>query len=124
MSKNYTNKYGNWSSHTLVLNILRNSVYIGKVKFKGLEYKGEHEPIIAEKTFEEVSHLLNSSERQSGKSTSQKTPFRAEYLLSSLIYCGNCGARYSAEHGNYSCYSRTKGNKDYIIDPYCKNPKS
>lgn len=40
-----------------------------------------------------------------------------------MIYCGNCGARFHGEHGNYSCYSRTKGDTKYIKDPSCKNKK-
>lgn len=43
--------------------------------------------------------------------------------MSSLVYCGKCGARFHGEHGNYSCYSRTKGDKKYIIDPNCRNKK-
>ncbi|WP_173015531.1 MULTISPECIES: zinc ribbon domain-containing protein [unclassified Lactonifactor] len=44
-------------------------------------------------------------------------------MLSGFIYCGKCGARFHGEHGNYSCYSRTKGDKKYIVDPNCKNKK-
>lgn len=114
-------KYGGWSSHSLVINVLRNSVYIGKVKFKGREYDGVHEAIISESTFQRVQELLTSEEREKLKTSSQKTPFRAGYLLSSLIYCGRCGAKYSAGHGYYKCYSRSKNDKKYIIDPTCKN---
>ena len=111
-------KYGNWSSHTLVYNILKNSLYIGKVKFGGIEYDGEHEHIISDKTFFEAQRLLSKR----GSENAQKTPFRANYLLSGLVFCGNCGARYHGNHGCYKCYSRAKSDKKYIIDPNCKNP--
>ena len=114
-------KFGGWNSSALVRNVLRNSVYIGKVKFKGIEYDGLHKPIIEESAFRQVQALLDSPKRQNAKSGAQKTPFRAEHLLSSLVYCKRCGARYSANHGYYKCYSRAKSDKKYIIDPDCKN---
>lgn len=123
MSENYTNKYGNWSSHALVLNILRNDIYIGMVKFKGVSYPGRHEPIITKDTFEMAQQLLTSEEREDSKTIYQKTPFKANNLLSSIIYCKHCGARFSGNHGNYVCYSRGKTNKRQIKDPNCKNKR-
>ncbi|MCL2083965.1 MAG: recombinase family protein [Oscillospiraceae bacterium] len=112
-------KYGGWASHTLVLNVLRNTVYIGKVKFMRKTYDGIHEPIIAENVFHRAQALLSSRDAQ--KTPPQKTPFRAGYLLTSLVYCGRCGAKYSGNHGYYKCYSRSKSDKKYILDPSCKN---
>lgn len=114
-------KYGGWNSHSVIINILRNTVYIGKVKFKNQTYDGLHSPIIASDTFEKVQRLLNSSEREQLKTSSQKTPFKAGYLLTSLIYCDRCGARYSAVQGHYKCYSRSKCDQKYIVDRDCKN---
>ncbi len=112
--------YGGWSSHTLVYAVLKNSVYIGKVKFAGEEYDGEHSPIISAEMFYETQRLLG--ERSANTQEHQKTPFRAGFLLSGLVYCGNCGAKYHGNHGYYKCYSRAKSDKKYIIDPNCKNP--
>lgn len=120
--RNYmSNKYGGWSSHSLVINVLRNSIYIGKVKFKKKEYLGLHKPIIDPDTFSRAQKLLCSSEREEAKTTAQKTPFRAGFMLSSLVYCSKCGARYSANHSYYKCYSRAKTCKKFIVDPNCKN---
>lgn len=123
MSKHYTNKYGNWKSHTLVLNILRNSTYIGKVKFKGTVYEGNHKPIISEDAFYAAQRLLNSSERENKKTAVQKNPFRASNLLTGLLICGKCGAGFCGNHGFYTCYSRGKTDKKKIKDPNCKNKK-
>lgn len=114
-------KYGGWSNEVSVRNVLKNELYIGKVKFKGVAYQGNHQPIISEETFRQVQDLFNSSRRASD--TFKRSPFKASTLLSSLVYCGKCGARFHGEHGNYSCYSRTKGDKKYIVDPNCKNKK-
>ncbi|MCM1168298.1 MAG: recombinase family protein [Ruminococcus sp.] len=111
-------KYGGWSSHTLVYNVLRNSLYIGMVKFNGVEYVGVHTPIINAEFYYETQALLSSRNDPEAR----KTPFRAGFLLSGLVYCGNCGARYHGNHGYYKCYSRAKSDRKYIIDPDCKNP--
>ncbi len=121
MQKNYVTKYGAWTSESLVRNVLKNNVYIGKIKFKGNVYEGNHKPIISDELFYQVQAIFEqSSQTLEG---SRRFPFKAGNLLTSLIYCGNCGARYHCEHGNYSCYSRTKGDKKYIKDPNCKNKK-
>lgn len=118
IQRSMSKKYGGWGNHTLVYNVLKNSIYIGKVKFNGVEYDGEHTPIIDAERFYRIQTLLNSRNIPDA----QKTPFRAGFLLSGLVYCGNCGARYHGNHGCYKCYSRAKSDKKYIIDPDCKNP--
>lgn len=117
LEKAYTTK---WSA-AKVRNVLKNSVYIGKVKFMKEEHKGAHEPIIEETIFRAANALLSSSARNEKTTSYQKTPFRAEYLLSGLVYCSRCGAKYSANHGYYKCYSRAKSTPKFIVDPNCKN---
>lgn len=121
MQKNYTTKYGAWGSEALVRNVLKNRVYLGEVSYSGIHYKGIHEPIISEKLFQDVQNVFENSRRD--MPSFRRSPFKAATLLSGLIYCGNCGARCHGEHGNYSCYSRTKGDPRYVIDPACKNKK-
>lgn len=121
MQKKYTTKYGAWKSETLVRNVLQNQVYLGKVKFKGAVYPGNHKPIITEALFMEAQAVLEASKKE--KNFPKRSPYRASTLLSGLIYCGKCGARFHGEHGHYSCYSRTKGDKKYVLDPDCKNKK-
>lgn len=110
-----------WNSAGKVSGCLKNSLYTGKVKFAGVEYSGRHEAIISEEEFEAANRLLTSAEREAAKTSAQKTPFRAGYLLSSIVYCARCGARYSANHGYYKCYSRSKSSKKFITDPSCRN---
>lgn len=117
LNENYTTK---WTA-TKVQYILSNSLYMGKVHFRKEEYDGIHQPLIDEKTFRMARALFHSSEREAKKNTAQKNPFRAGYLLSGLVFCGYCGARYSAAHGCYKCYSRSKTSRVHIVDPNCKN---
>lgn len=88
--------------------ILKNSTYIGKVKYKKQEYEGKHEPIIDEDTFNKVQALRK---KRSVKSNN----FKGNYLLSGLVWCGCCGARLHGRTGTklkdgykryYSCYTR------------------
>ena len=114
-------KYGGRWNAAGVRVILLNSVYVGKVKFAGTEYDGRHRPLITEEDFQAAQKLLFSPERDARKNSAQKNPFRADTLLSGLILCGRCGARYAGNHGSYKCYSRSKGNLRYVKDPSCKN---
>lgn len=121
MNKKYASGDGVWKSETLVRNVLKNQVYVGKVKFKNAVYQGNHVPIISEALFNEVQEIFRTSRKN--MDSLKRSPFKASTLLSGLVYCGKCGAKFHGEHGNYSCYSRTKGDKRYVIDPDCKNKK-
>lgn len=114
-------QYGGWPSAPMLLNVLRNPVYVGKVTFQGKQYDGKHTPIVDKEIWSAVQNLLNSADREDSKTVAQKNPFRANYLLSSLLFCARCGARYSANHGFYKCYSRAKSSPRFVTDPDCKN---
>lgn len=118
LSDRYTTKW----TPAKVLTVLKNTVYIGKVHFRKVDYDGMHQPLVTVDEFHTAAHLLEStSERETKKTNAQKNPFRAGYLLSGLLYCGQCGARYSANHGYYKCYSRAKSSQQFVRDPNCKN---
>lgn len=121
MQKNYTTKYGAWGSETLVRKVLKNRVYIGEVSYKGVHYRGIHKPIISDELYQRAQNVFEHAKRN--LPDFRRSPFKATTLLSGLIYCGICGAKCHGEHGNYSCYSRTKGCPKYIVDPTCKNKK-
>lgn len=119
MQSRYTTKYGGWKSETLIRNVLRNEVYIGKVKFQKKIYPGNHTPIISETLFYEVQELFQK--RKASSSISQKHPFAARTLLSGHLFCGQCGSRFHGEHGKYCCSSRGKGYKNHKTAPICAN---
>lgn len=121
VTKTLHEKYGGWSGHALTARVLKNPVYIGKVRFGGQEYEGRHHPLIDANTFYEAQTLLSSPNREGAKTPSQRRPFRAASLLSGLLFCARCGARYSAVHGFYRCYSRSKCAPRLIQDPACQN---
>lgn len=114
MKRMKTEYGGNWSA-TKVADILRNSVYIGKVKFAGQEYDGVHQPIIDKEQYFSVQRMLEK------RPAPIRQPFRASNLLTGLIFCARCGARYSGNHGYYKCYSRAKSSLRFVKDPDCHN---
>lgn len=72
------------SSDKAVFNILKNRIYIGEVFYRGESYKGRHKSIIDPETFESAQEILKEkSVKRSG----------SVYLLSSLLECGECGAK-------------------------------
>jgi site-specific DNA recombinase len=71
-----------------VQRILRNRYYAGWVTYNGVEYKGEHTPLVDEPTFERVQALLTA--RNLNKDKSKKRP----HHLKGNLFCGRCGRRF------------------------------
>lgn len=113
----YTNKYGSWKNAAIISKVLRNSTYIGKVRYAGNEYEGQHEPLISMDVWNEAQVRIADVTR--GMSGHHKSPFVATKLLTGCIWCGDCGARYFYHGCNkknvsgevvhydyYTCYTR------------------
>ena len=104
------------NNESTVRKILRNPIYIGKIKHRGTVYEGVHEAIISEEMFQSVQTLIE-------KKTPKSETFKHTYLLSGIIYCGHCGAKMFGRTGGrlkngdgmryYNCYSRAK--RDHLI---------
>lgn len=125
----YTNKYGSWKNTSIISNILRNTTYIGKVRYAGNEYDGQHPTIISMEIWKATQIRLNEVLR--GLSDHQKSPFKATKLLSGFIWCGDCGARYffhncvkknkdgsRTYYNYYQCYTRA-GHKTMRRAAHC-----
>lgn len=127
MHEHYKNKYSSYKDSSQTGTILKNKLYIGKIKYKGKEYDGVHEPIIDDETFNRVQ--ARYKEISSKWSEHYRSPYHGKYLLSGLLFCGNCGARYfvatshrkDKRYAYYKCYSRD-GNSTMKKMDGCKNP--
>jgi len=85
--------------------ILRNPVYIGKMRFSGKIYQGKHQPLISEDLFNHVQGLHNEKQR--------KMRLYKEYLLTGLIRCAECNSAMTPaftnkKRGRYHYYRCTK----------------
>lgn len=127
MQERYTNRYSSWNNPATIGIILRNPLYAGKLNYDGEEYVGTHDPIISEETFLSAQKQYKSYMKEFGKT--QRSPYIGRHLLSGLMFCGNCGARYftynckSKKYGAYyyyKCYTRD-GNRKMRTGNYCKN---
>lgn len=102
----------------IVAQILRRKSLTGCIVYKGVEYEGLHEAIIPLAVWEEAQEEIEKRTVIRGES---------EYLLSGLLYCGECGAkmRYQKWTGSGECrilcYSRQKSKPYLIKDENCPN---
>ena len=113
-------KHGGWSHTSTVGNVLDNPLYAGTVHFDGVSKKGRHVPIISRDVDRKVKARRERLRRVEASEDSA-------HLLTGLIYCSCCGARYFPHrrpNGTvvYSCHSRAKKNKKMVKDPNCKAP--
>ena len=115
-----TTKHGDWSHTGTVGNVLDNPLYAGIIHFDGVKEKGQHEAIVSEELNRRVKARRERLRHAEASGDSN-------YLLTGLVYCADCGARYFANKRPnktvvYSCHSRAKKNKSMVKDPKCKAP--
>lgn len=89
-AKGWTHKHGRWLLQR-VRGVLQNPVYIGVVRFGGVQYDGIHEPIIDRKTFETVGEMIAKNKQTH---TRRRAPMCEAYLVGKL-YCARCDKRYT-----------------------------
>ena len=116
----YTNRYGSWSSWSSVRNILSNETYTGKLHFGEITIENAHEAIISKEQFN-IAQIIRAKRQDKYGATA----FQSKYLLTGLLFCGYCGARYyrrnTGKYTYYTCYSRSKQILKMVKDPNCKN---
>lgn len=115
-----TTKHGDWSHTGTVGNVLDNPLYAGYIHFDGVLERGQHEAIVPEELNRKVKARRKRLRHAEASGDSA-------YLLTGLIYCDCCNARYFPNRRPnktvvYSCHSRAKKNKSMVKDPNCKAP--
>lgn len=103
-----------------VRDILTRRSNTGVIFYNGTEYKGKHEPIIDEETFEKTMRMMR--ERR------DRRLLTSDRLLTGLVYCGRCGARmryqkWGQKGYKLTCYSQQTSKAYLIHDPDCDNEK-
>lgn len=107
-------------SLTTVGDMTKNETYIGKLRWKGELYEGEHQPIISEEEF----NIVNSNTAKKAQTR------RNKQLLSNMMICGQCGSPIHATGGYkrkdgtkvnyYGCRGRKKYKDRNTYVPDCK----
>ncbi len=104
----------------LALQILKRKTNAGYIVYNGEEYKGRHEAIISEETYEKAMEEMRQRAR--------KPINGGQYLLTGLLVCGKCGGRmryqkWGKKDVKIVCYSRDKSKRHLIKDPNCDNKR-
>lgn len=114
----YKTKHGDWHHPGTVANVLDNPLYAGTVHFDDVITPESHNAIVPQELHNTVASM-RAGEYKNAKKDSK-------YMLSGMVYCKNCGARYFVKKNPnknmfYCCHSRAKVNKLMVKDPDCKN---
>ncbi|WP_338855528.1 recombinase family protein [Gordonia hongkongensis] len=83
--------------------LLTNPYYKGDVTYRGVNYKGAHQPLVPAEVWYQVQSVLTAH-----KSAAEATQIHDHYLKGT-IHCGGCGSRLIVSnaknrHGNVYCY--------------------
>ena len=103
-----------------IRDILMRKSLTGCILHLGEEYKGEHEAIISLERWQEAQDELE-----------KRSVHRADsnYLLSGLLFCGECGAKLRYQKWNKNgdcklvCYSTQKSKPSLVKDADCDNER-
>ena len=72
--------------------LLKHPYYKGVVRYLGVEYPGQHEPLVSEQTWDRVQEVLELKGRSGEKVR------KHHHFLKGTIFCGDCGSRMIASH--------------------------
>lgn len=133
LNDRYTTKSGSWTSTSSVSRSLKQVLYTGKIEHKGAVHDGQHEAIIPPETFAAAQERIKEIRNRPLSRSLQASRKKPNYLLTGMVYCGHCGARYFSHQSVYvykdkrepkhwyKCYSR-HGSPYYMVrDAACKN---
>lgn len=103
-----------------VRDILTRKSNVGMIQYNGVEYQGQHEPIVARETFERAMRMM--------RDRADRRLLTSDRLLTGMVFCGRCGARmryqkWGSKGYKLSCYSQQSSKKYLIHDPNCDNVK-
>jgi site-specific DNA recombinase len=89
-SEGHRTKNGTPFCARIVLAMLNNPIYSGKVEFQGTMHPGLHKPIVDHAIIESVQRILE----ERGESQALKRGHPSDYVLSGVIRCGRCRRAY------------------------------
>lgn len=116
-SKGVKNPRGNEMSHNSVQYMLHNRRYIGEYEFRGEINTNVIPPIMSRELFDRVQKRME----ESAKAPARHKAKEEEYLLTTKLFCGYCGAYLCGECGTsrtgdiyhyYKCVSVKKRRKE------------
>ena len=107
--------------------VMRNPVYMGKVRMKEEWYDGKHEPLVDADIWNRVNERLSQNQQAFKRSYGN-----SDGLLCGILFCGDCGARMSIRSWKkksggkvrkYICYSVSRATPAMARSEHCTNRK-
>jgi site-specific DNA recombinase len=98
--------------------LLRDRYYVGYVLYKGMDYKGRHNPLVSQELFDRVQRVLDS---HSGAGIRNRKHY---HYLKGVVWCDRCKQRFMVQratgrHGGVYYYFFCGGREDKTCDqPY------
>lgn len=98
----------------MVLHMLRNPVYVGKIRWREVVYEGQHDPVVSELLFEKAGAVL---QERHDDLKGRQWHNGSKRLLTGVIECGRCKSRMFGSAGTkngiqipyYVCSKRNDG---------------
>ena len=87
--RGYKTKYGGWNDTSKIAKIISKNVYLGTITFDDVVVPNSHPPLISQEVFDKANAVRNNRNEFYGENVFKRTT-----LLSGLIWCAKCGARY------------------------------
>jgi site-specific DNA recombinase len=108
--RGHRTKSGRPWSHTAVITVITNRVYVGEIFFRGRYHPAPHPRLVETRVFETTQAILESR----GEDMALRRTNGSDYLLTGLLVCEKCGKRFvgASAKGNayryayYVCFSR------------------
>lgn len=92
--------------------LLQDPFYYGYFRWKGVIYKGQHEPLISKEVFEKVQDTLHN--RNTGKNV------KHDYLFKGTIKCHDCGGTVTWEKHKSIVYGHCSAYRNCVKRPWYK----
>jgi len=93
----HRNRSGKKWGRRVVLYILKNPIYIGKIRWRDVLYEGQHDPLVSEVLFEKAQEVLEErNEDMKGRQWHNGD----ERLLTGIIKCARCNSHMFGGGGN------------------------
>ena len=98
--KGLRNRLGNPPGISTVHRMLRNPVYAGVVRWKGVEREGTHQPLVSGELFDKVQSVLDAH------STGGDRGWKHDHYLKGALVCAECGSRlyYALAKGRFGYF--------------------
>ena len=106
--KGLRNRLGNPLGKSAVHRMLRNPVYAGVVRWKGVERDGIHPPLVSRELFDRVQTVLDAH------SSGGERSWKHDHYLKGTLVCAECGSRLyyvvaKGRFGYFRCVGRNTG---------------